>query len=71
MQFRVVIVEDLDDRPGNMISFPNYTNPDIAKWMTSQDQISLPASLIAETIRKNFKIDIFNSIKSYHYFLFF
>lgn len=55
MQFNVLLVEDLDDRPSedNKIVFPNYTNPDVAKWSDARDEISFPVYQLSESIRKS------------------
>ena len=55
MQFKVLTVEDLDDRPspGNTLIFPNYTNPKVASWVDARDQISLPAYIIPESNGKS------------------
>ena len=54
MQFKMLVVEDLDDRQSddNRLEFPNYTEPAIAKWSRARDDISFPAYLLAESIRK-------------------
>ena len=54
MQFKMLVVEDLDDRQSddNRLEFPNYTEPAIAKWSSARDDISFPAYLLAESIRK-------------------
>eukprot|EP00794_Sanderia_malayensis_P017447 gene17447-19192_t len=59
-QFKVLIVEDLDDSQSsnNVISFPNFTNPMVAKWMTTNDRISLPTYLIAESIQPTAMIHV-------------
>ena len=54
MQMKLLLAEDLDDRQSddNNIVFPNYTNPDIAKWTDDRDELAFPLYQLAESIRK-------------------
>eukprot|EP00795_Rhopilema_esculentum_P013425 gene13425-4294_t len=60
MEFRILLVEDLDDKQSddNRVVFPNYSDPSIAKWSNSRDEISLPAYQLAESIQPTSTIHI-------------